>query len=267
MTKEPIELKHLDVVSRDMRKIYQEIYQKHPEGFPEIIVVDEEALPTRDIILRYHPRYPVNALIVSNDADDDEIIACVCDELDNPSCREAIECRFIPFYDLTEKQVALRLIFASYIADLLDIPLDPVYFSNTVDNQAPYEHYRNVSPYSDTIVMRNSIIEMSYALRINWQAMNFNYFLDKPRYLEDESSYLSETLSIIDKKAFAYKLMSVLDPDNIILPQKHYTWKTPSLYEYELAICIEDIKLDIPKERLEKMLEIYKIGDELSEKW
>ena len=258
------------VVGRDMRNVYRRLFHKYPKGFPEIVVVNDISsdivghdIPDGIQIVRRKFPDGGSALIVS-DCTDDEMVSRICDELDNPHCQAINNDKLIPFHKLTDEQIALRLICACYIADSLEIILEPIFFGG--DGKDFVDELVCSTPFSDTIDMQKSIEEIASELRFNWQIKTFSQMYEELISTDDETAYICHPLSILDRKAFVKKLMYSIN-FNGYRASRVYPSRFDSLIDYDIDKKASDIDLHITDEQLKQLKILYKIGVQKSERW
>ena len=197
------------VLQKDMKPLYRGVYERFPEGFPEFFVVDE--LPDDiKICKRTFPdgRY---ALFVC-DSDDNTLISNLISEIENPKCSEVQ----IPmtYCSLSNKEVSQWLIYACYIADVLNIPLKQIMFAHKEESSGYSEEF--ITFISDDVSLPEMLMTIAHELRHAWQHVHHpEWFDDYVHPEDDEEAYLSQ-ISEIDAEAFGMKVESMITGVNFV---------------------------------------------------
>ena len=192
------------VICRDMKGIYRGLYSRFPEGFPEVFVVDK--LPNNRKIMKSTLQRGTVAIFVKDD-EDEVLLSLLVDEIESPKCEE------IPFpmatgHILSNKEVSRGLMFACYMADILEIDLPQIMFTYK-EEFCGYHPFFLTFIDSDLCVIEQ-IISIAHELRHAWQNEHhpdwFDNYIKSDKDLESYRNQIAE----IDAEAFALKVESII---------------------------------------------------------
>ena len=196
-------------IEKDMKPIYMGLHKRFPDGFPEVLVVEE--LENGENIVRIKFNDGRSVYYVKNDTDE-AILERLIREIENPVCDN--EPAFPTFYHtLNNRNVAKMCVFACYIADMLNIPLKQIIFIESTENTLEYENF----PYIIGDNLENFRVVFPHEIRHSWQRKNRpdmfeNYISVTDVDENNEEAWIkyNNQPAEIDAQAFALKLESML---------------------------------------------------------
>ncbi|WP_029324747.1 hypothetical protein [Butyrivibrio sp. AE3004] len=153
-------------LDKDMKSIYRGMYQRFPEGFPEILVFKE--LPNNKKLLRRCSSDSRTTYFVKDDADE-VILELLYNELQNPKC-DLDDSIPLCYHTLSDKEISIWSVYACFIADSLNIPLKQlVFFHEEESIEAGGYNEAFVTFISDTESELEMLITIAHELRHAWQ--------------------------------------------------------------------------------------------------
>lgn len=188
----------------NMIPIYTSLYNRYPDGFPEILVF--KTLPNESLILRC--RFPDDRSVyfVKEDTND-KVLNLLFNEIDNPSCDTDTTIP-ITYHSLSDNAVSKWLMYACYISDCLKIDLRQICFTHK-EGKAGYssEFITFIDDDANDIEM---LISIAHELRHAWQHIHYPEWFDEYVHPEENEQAYHMQVSEIDAEAFAIKVESII---------------------------------------------------------
>lgn len=237
------------VVNRDMKPIYRGLAEKHPEGFPEIVLVQD--LPGNSKIM--YRSLPEDRVIyfVKNDTDEN-IIAVVDEEMKNHKCLH----RSLPmmFHILSDKEVSQRLLCACHIADILDIDLKQIFFSFDEDeSSATTDGFIVIASELDKI---EAIRNIAHELRHEWQRIHQPELLENDIHPEQNLTECFFQSAEIDAEAFAIKVVRLITGNNELGSTE--ALELELLYRLSIIERMNDMDVILPEKKIKRIQDLLK---------